>query len=157
MSTLLESLLQREDAVYNNATVMEVIGQLNDIQESCSSLMNPIQYTVEMVPIVKLENCNGEGDEKYCVNCKDFKKLLGSSNMSISDAIGSLISQVEKDCGAKCEASDMAIVIPKEDSDELYKSITPDPTKINAKCEAIAKHVDFLKAIQETGCNILMN
>lgn len=154
--SLLEQLIATESAVYDNGSVNYVVKELDSIQNCCHVFEGTINYTPEMVPIVKLESYLEDGEDIYFVEGKDFQKMLSSNNMEITDGIGALIDQINKDNDEKISSSDMAIGIPMEDTDDLYSKITENPQKLNMRCEAAAKHADYMRSIMDTGCNIFL-
>lgn len=130
---------------------------MHSLLESCEILPGDLQYTVEMIPVVKLEGCGPEGCDKYCVDAKDFQRMLNSEHMEISDGIHALIHQISKDTGEDVtDACDLAIVAKKQDVCDLDEMIKKDPKKLKARCESVAKHVDFLTAVKEAGCEIYL-
>ena len=156
MSSILESVRNISESKYDNINANLAVNELAKIQENCYVLEQDFRFTPEMVPIVKNESAE-EGQPKYCIDGECFQKMLKSNDLTVSDGIDKLFAEIEKDPEMDIETTcEMAIIIKEENLEELYKVLTSDPSKISIRTEAINKHIDFLKEINETGCNIML-
>jgi hypothetical protein len=128
------------------------VNELAKIQEEAGDFNAVLRFTPEMVPIVKLE-C---GDQpQYCIDNDCFQKMLKSENISVEDGIGKLFDEIESDPENDIETTcEMCILLREENIDALYETVTSDPAKLSMRCESITNHIDYIKAIQSTGCNV---
>lgn len=155
MSSLLESLMTTESGVYDNSDINEVISELAHLQEKCEVLPGELQFTPDMVPVVKLEGCGPDGEDKYCIDAKHFQKMIKSEKMGITDGVHTMFDKIKYESNIE-GISDMAIVVAEENLDDLYDMVTQEPSKLNMRLESVAKHVDFINTVLETGCSIFL-
>lgn len=141
--SFLKALREAESARYDNYDVNYTMNRLHSIEESCT-LGKPLPFTVSMVPVIEIS----EGS--YAMDSDLFSKYITTNSIDVSTGI----TNVCKECELK--PNQLSITIQTESADKLYDLITEDAGKMNARCEAVEKHVSYMEQIKESDVGIIL-
>lgn len=153
MSTLLEALREQDSSVHNNYNANLTVNEFAQLQESFGNIPGEIVFRAEMIPVQKFTN---ESGDIYCVEMEDFARLRRSQGLDEATALSQIFEAIKSEPENDIESMDeIAIVLEKEDPEQLEKKIKSNPEKIDAKCEAVEMYMEMLNRITNTGAQIL--
>ena len=156
--TLLTALQEQSNAVVDNYNANYTINKLANLQELFAPVPALLEYTAEMVPVVKF---NLESGNVYCIEMEDFARLKRAQHIDESTALNQIYEAVKYENADEDpedeikSVKELAIVLEKEDPEALEKKVKEDPNKVDAKCEAVEAYTEMLNRILEAGAQIL--
>lgn len=150
--SVLSEFSMGENCIRENYDMNLALNELASLQNELPTIKSPFIYEAEMLPVFEILDENG--DSIYCVEADQFKKLVTSKDIPISDGIEQLFNSVKNQCD-DCMKEQIAIVFHHENVEAIDNIVRSDPSKFEARCESVIHRTNIIKAIIEEGAKVL--